>query len=167
LAWRDRVINHKTAIFRQINKDNTAVHSARVSRWPDRAPDAPPRRSESYGSAITSGAKDRSAAGNLRRVTFRRTQYGGHPASQAATFRYSTAMSALRRRSYRSMGSTAPSNEKPPEGPPIQHRQHPRHRRSANSSGHARRDEPLMSSRTPRFIYASPSLFREGLASIV
>jgi hypothetical protein len=26
LAWRDRVINHKTAIFRQINKDKLAAH---------------------------------------------------------------------------------------------------------------------------------------------
>ena len=26
LAWRDKVINHRTAIFRQINKDNTAAH---------------------------------------------------------------------------------------------------------------------------------------------
>ncbi len=26
LAWRERVINHKTAIFRQINKDKAAVH---------------------------------------------------------------------------------------------------------------------------------------------
>src|SRR6516225_10750496 len=26
LAWRDRVINHRTAIFRQINKDNAAAH---------------------------------------------------------------------------------------------------------------------------------------------
>ena len=26
LGWRDKVINHKTAIFRQINKDRSAVH---------------------------------------------------------------------------------------------------------------------------------------------
>ena len=26
LAWRERVINHKTAIFRQINKDRVAAH---------------------------------------------------------------------------------------------------------------------------------------------
>jgi hypothetical protein len=26
LAWRDKVINHKTAIFRQVNKDKVAAH---------------------------------------------------------------------------------------------------------------------------------------------
>jgi hypothetical protein len=26
LAWRDKVINHKTAIFRQVNKDKIAAH---------------------------------------------------------------------------------------------------------------------------------------------
>jgi hypothetical protein len=26
IAWRDKVIDHKTAIFRQINKDKVAVH---------------------------------------------------------------------------------------------------------------------------------------------
>ena len=26
LAWRDKVINHRTAIFRQINKEKAAVH---------------------------------------------------------------------------------------------------------------------------------------------
>jgi hypothetical protein len=26
LGWRDRVIKHKTAIFRQINKDKVAAH---------------------------------------------------------------------------------------------------------------------------------------------
>jgi hypothetical protein len=26
LAWRDKMINHRTAIFRQINKDTTAAH---------------------------------------------------------------------------------------------------------------------------------------------
>jgi hypothetical protein len=26
LAWRDKVVNHKTAIFRQINKDKIAAH---------------------------------------------------------------------------------------------------------------------------------------------
>ena len=26
LVWRDRVINHKTAIFRQVNKDKVAAH---------------------------------------------------------------------------------------------------------------------------------------------
>jgi hypothetical protein len=26
LAWRERVINHKTAIFRQINKERVATH---------------------------------------------------------------------------------------------------------------------------------------------
>jgi hypothetical protein len=26
LGWRDKVINHRTAIFRQINKDKAAAH---------------------------------------------------------------------------------------------------------------------------------------------
>jgi hypothetical protein len=26
LGWRETVVNHKTAIFRQINKDRTAAH---------------------------------------------------------------------------------------------------------------------------------------------
>jgi hypothetical protein len=34
LAWRERVINHKTAIFRQINKDRVAAHHDAVE-FPD------------------------------------------------------------------------------------------------------------------------------------
>ena len=34
MRWRDRVINHKTAIFRQINKEKVAAHHDAVE-FPD------------------------------------------------------------------------------------------------------------------------------------
>ena len=40
ITWRDKVIDHKTAIFRQINKDKgrDASRCVGISGWPDRAP---------------------------------------------------------------------------------------------------------------------------------
>jgi len=38
IAWRGKVVEHKTAIFRQI-QDGGASRCAGISRWPDCAPD--------------------------------------------------------------------------------------------------------------------------------
>ena len=43
LGWRDKVIKHTTAIFRQIYKNKAVAHhdALEFSGWPDRASDLP------------------------------------------------------------------------------------------------------------------------------
>ena len=55
LARRERVIYHKTAIFRQINKDRVAGPSrcAGISGRPDRATDIAETRPAGHGSSAT------------------------------------------------------------------------------------------------------------------
>jgi hypothetical protein len=60
IAWRDKVIEQKTAIFRQINKDKVAAHHDALE-FPDgriRAADKTVRRSASDRSAIAGGTED-------------------------------------------------------------------------------------------------------------
>jgi len=60
-GWRDKIIKHKTAIFRQINKERVVTHSrcTGISGRPDRAPDMSERRSRGYGSSVVGRAKER------------------------------------------------------------------------------------------------------------
>jgi hypothetical protein len=60
IAWRDKVTEQKTAIFRQINKDKVAAHHDALV-FPDgriRAADKTVRRSASDRSAIAGGTED-------------------------------------------------------------------------------------------------------------
>jgi hypothetical protein len=60
LVWRQKVVNHATAIFRQINKEKAAAHHDELE-FPDgqiALLTFPLRRSASYGSSVAGRAKD-------------------------------------------------------------------------------------------------------------
>jgi hypothetical protein len=59
-GWWHKAINHKTAIFRQINKERVSAHhdALEFSRWSGRAADITEGGSTSDGSSIASGAHD-------------------------------------------------------------------------------------------------------------
>ena len=60
LGWRDKVINYKIAIFRQINKEKAMAHHVRwIAGRRDRASNLSVRRSASNGSSVTGRAKGR------------------------------------------------------------------------------------------------------------
>ena len=60
-SWRNRVIHHRTAIFRQINKSTAAAHhdALGISGRRDRAPNTPVRRPAGHCSSVTGGAENR------------------------------------------------------------------------------------------------------------
>jgi hypothetical protein len=60
LFWRQKVVNHTTAIFRQINKEKAAAHHDALE-FPDgkiAVLDLPVGGSAGYGPSVTGGAKD-------------------------------------------------------------------------------------------------------------
>ena len=55
--WTTNAINYKTAIFRQINKDNPAIHHDHpISGWTDCSLDIPGRGSNGHGSPVAGGS---------------------------------------------------------------------------------------------------------------
>ena len=57
--WSNTVVNHKTAIFRQINQHDPMAHhdALEFPGWPDRSADIPHRRSAGHGSSVTGGGR--------------------------------------------------------------------------------------------------------------
>ena len=77
LGWKTKTISHRTAIFRQVNKDKLGRTSrcARISRWADRVADVPVRGSGSNSASTACAASDRGRGGcpearHLRGSTF-------------------------------------------------------------------------------------------------
>jgi hypothetical protein len=81
IAWRDKIIEHKTAIFRQINKEKVATHHDALE-FPDGQIVLLTSLSEpaSNGSSVAGGAKERR---RIRSPTARSlcglNKYGGRP----------------------------------------------------------------------------------------
>ena len=59
-VWRERIINHKTAIFRQVNQEHKGClpRRAGVSGRPDRPADVSERRSGGHGPSVTGDRRE-------------------------------------------------------------------------------------------------------------
>ena len=63
LGWKTKTISHRTAIFRQVNKDKSASRRDRISGWADRDADAPVRGSGGNSAATACAASNRGRGG--------------------------------------------------------------------------------------------------------
>ena len=72
LGWKTKTTNHRTAIFRQVNKETSVAHHDALENpgWADRVADDTVRGSSGNSASVASAAKDAAEADAQKRIAY-------------------------------------------------------------------------------------------------